>query len=119
MLVPGRPDEHTRPYARGCSLFPALVPCSAPQLLGFRAARTTRPTHAARPHVGPYAPFCVPAKLELLWLDVGKGREERGGRGEERRGQGTPCEVGAEALRQAAVRQPSAPLQHVQHLIYF
>jgi hypothetical protein len=29
------------------------------------------------------------------------------------------CEVGAEALRQAVIRQLPAPLQYVKHLIYF
>jgi hypothetical protein len=67
VLALRRPDGHMRPDTRGYSPFPALVPCSAPQPLGFRAAQTTRPAYAARPHVGPYAPLCVLAKLELPW----------------------------------------------------
>jgi hypothetical protein len=34
------------------------------------------------------------------------------------RRQGTPHEEGAKVLRQAAIMQPPAPLQHVQHRIY-
>jgi polyphosphate kinase len=50
-----------------------------------------------------------------------EGREEKERRGEERERRAVRgrSEVGGEALWQAAVCQPSGPLQHVQHPIYF
>lgn len=48
-----------------------------------------------------------------------EGNGEKGGQREERIGRGSPHEEGAEAMRQATVRLPPAPLQYVQYLIYF
>jgi hypothetical protein len=85
------------------------APVLAPALHPTPPRPASHPMPALRTNA---APPKTPTPTPTPRRDGKKGREVR-----ERRG--TPREVGAKAVRQAAVHQPPAPLQHVQHPIYF
>jgi hypothetical protein len=126
-LAPGRPADSTRPDAPvGCYAPPTNTEMSfAP-----RPSRTSvphqRPSHASAPRsdtapplASYHGPAPCPISLQRRWTPH-RGRARivatrwRKGKGRGGRGRGAPREVGAEALRQAAILQSSAPLQHVQ-----
>jgi hypothetical protein len=99
--VSGRP----RLLSISCS---CSVPCTPPVWIPHCMDDSSHPHHL---------PTCWAVRAPCASSNCHSEMEGREGR--VRRTERGRREVGAEALRQATVRQPPAPLQHVQHLTYF